>query len=415
MPDIDDNRYRDPGPVAVAPNGEFHAAVWHLLGGKPGSAHHDDKVTYRKTTVELMPLNGTTLARTVELGEVVGHAAQSAGVTHLSFSPDSRRLALTYDGGFYVIDTATGTMSRLPFQGQGRVVTFSWRGSSRLVCSTDLSRLRLVECVVNDGPNRCLGVLDLQEPISPYVSEVWSPNGRYFAFVRNDSGRNLGLVDLADVTVHDLGQTKAVRAEVAWKLDESAMFCFTSSNAWKKPDRALLVSLPNGKVTDLSSEFERLVLENTKTPAAERNDNTNYPISMRGTWTADGTYVVVNSGSVGYLVSPAPWEVVPLGARIREELLTSGQLAQLQSELPETKNWGSIKDWNVILSPSAVSDWVWVRIGPGKWLVNHKTMEWGRCSAWDIVRSSKGLVCIPTRDACLGLPETIQKVLAEKP
>ncbi len=112
-------------------------------------------------------------------------------------------------------------------------------------------------------------------------------------------------------------------------------------------------------------------------------------------------------------VPQVPWELIPLGAQIKEKLLKSGQMDALRVEVPKgSLNRRLIAQWRPLLTTFPLPGWVWLHLGPRKWVVNYSTQEATRCLAHDVVNTNVGLICLPNKGACGDLPEQIVEALA---
>jgi len=245
--------------------------------------------------------------------------------SHLSFSPDSKHLAVVYRRGVLIIELATGRSWR-PVESEDPVTSLAWlsgteiayvlHGANRLFCRqavADTASQRIVvhqdEADPDFEPHRLIfGFPDA------WPTEYWSHGGRHVVF---NSRRKLKLLDVTTGDTHEFGRPHRWSPQVvavSWKPDDSAVLCIRGDE--DDGYEAVVLEPATHEITDVSTEFE----------AAFGEDSLSYAFSRPGEtapstrWTPDGQYFVVNCDNPrgGFLVQPRPWKVIPLGDRIRQ-------------------------------------------------------------------------------------------------
>ncbi len=129
-----------------------------------------------------------------------------------------------------------------------------------------------------------------------------SPQGRYLVLASEIPDGRFTLLDVQTGRACTLGSCRRPRGNVTWRPDESAVVCAAEGRP------VLLADTRNGRIRNLSPRLHKSF------PLAYLDD-------FEPLWTADGQYIVVNAaGMDGCLLRPDPWDIVPVGRRIRERL-----------------------------------------------------------------------------------------------
>ena len=273
----------------------------------------------------------------------------------LRFSPNARELAVLTPYKLTVIDLKH-ERQLISLDTHGRVSSFQWLSDTEIgYVKHELKEPDYVICVYPPPPvtSYCRTFWRLQllaggthvlcrdqrqyhrKPFRrhkftlPTQPEVWSPDGRYLAYV---SGRHVRLLRIRDSSFRNLGHAP-FDTRIYWKPDGSALF-FADSEYRK----ATLYKVTTATITDFST---RLAYEMGELMQG---------LVLEG-WTSDGRFLVFNSwpDTGAYLVQLQPFKVVRLCPDLAQHVNLNANSAPYIAPVP-LKNTICVYDAGVQLA-----------------------------------------------------------------
>ncbi len=283
----------------------------------------------------------------------------SESVASLMFAPDSKHLAVyTTEQRMLILDMATRKMwaLRLP---KGTIYRdrVTWASNVELVYITEtghgsgvnrISKLRIFRHNISRAGHNPVQIYH-DEATDYYVHGSWSPNGRYLLFGRV-RGRSTLLDTQTGKTLDFALADNSTLQETSWKRDSSVALCAVErtrpTELGSPPLRTLDVALDDSSLQQTSSKRDSSValcaVERTRPTdlvshplghdlflvsalqwsvtevgvgRADRRVGAYYSFARE--WTADGVYVVDDSGWASCaLIRPEPWAQIQLRHRL---------------------------------------------------------------------------------------------------
>lgn len=279
-------------------------------------------------------------------------ATLSESVLHLMFAPDSKHLVVyTTKARILIVDTATGKMWRLrPPKGRIYRERITWGSNVELVYITETrggnradqtSELRIFRHNIFGGDHAPVQIY--YDQVTGYYGKCsWSPNGR-FVLLGPFRARSTLLDTQTRRTLHFAPDSSTLQ-NTSWKRDSSAALCAV--------ERTFPTDLrgyqPLGYDLFLVNPLQWSAKE-VGVGRVDRRVGGTYRFAPE--WTADGTYVVHDSGWSGCaLISPEPWVEIALKDRL---------LRMLNYTSPPN------------VSPLPVPGWVWTNTLDGTYAVDY--------------------------------------------
>jgi hypothetical protein len=248
---------------------------------------------------------------------------------HLAFAPDSRHLSVVSPRRLMIIDVETGKNWNLTRAGD-QVTSCHWLGSDEIgyVLYTNRqgdSGKKADRLFVKQGIHdrfeaakiihRQSGVeADFKEGISQnaWPIERWSPDGRFVIFTDLQSKEQFRILEVMSGALRSFGHPGLRNEGVAWHPEGTWAFCIGQHRL--DPPYCWLLQPQTGGVLDLSDNL-RSFLAHTPPNAM--------PL-IEPLWTRDGRFVIANVlGLGGCLISPKPWDVIPLAQEVITHLRRS--------------------------------------------------------------------------------------------
>lgn len=243
------------------------------------------------------------------------------------FSPDSQKVAVFTPYHLSVINLSTKYLVRINREKE-RITSFQWLDNNEIgfvvfetkggnestktfwrqnIATEPVSRQQIFQ----DSTKSTL-IYD-NDPFYHYPQEFWSTKGRYVIYIYP----NYDYLKLLDTT---LGNMKTFGSNgsylestpfnsVAWRLDESAVFCLGGTQGKRDNDWAYLVQTSDGKVIECTSNSQKTFGE--------------YEPDLEPFWTADGKYIVATHylGIGPCLIQPNPWNIITFDEKTLEKQL----------------------------------------------------------------------------------------------
>jgi len=261
------------------------------------------------------------------------------GRIHGVFSPDGRHLALVSPGQITLLDTSSGESWPVSRRPEELVTCLFWTSTDEVVYAAHTNRRGGIKQVsdrafwrqrIRDATVGRAAVFSEKNAQAGAESGAWpleqaSPRGRYVVFMSPADEGRFRLLEVASGAVRTIGRTGGPWSRVSWKPDESAVLC-AAATAVDKPCHAVLVDPATGQSEELGRPF-------TETFGW-------CPPLVEPLWTPDGQWLVVNDKARGgCLVRPVPWEVVPIGQRLRDHLGGSMAVGECEVRRLPTAGW----------------------------------------------------------------------------
>ncbi len=247
--------------------------------------------------------------------------------TDFRFSPDSQHVAVFTPYHLSVVNLNTKKLVRLNREKE-RVTSFQWLNKDEIglvvheIISDEQATKTFWRQNISKGPGTRKKIFqdvskpELRHGIRPfndYPQEFWSPKGKYVIYIYPDFDC-LKILDVSQGTVKKFGSTGSYLDQfpfngVAWKSDESGVFCVGGTRGKSQNNWAYLVQTSDGKVIDYSRESQKTFGE--------------YDPDLETLWTADGKYIVANHylGLGPCMIQPNPWTIITLDEKILEKQL----------------------------------------------------------------------------------------------
>jgi WD40 repeat protein len=289
---------------------------------------------------------------------------------HLSFSPDSRRLAVVSRYRIVILDLSSGTDRCLFSNEDGGVSSFTWvdKDNAAYVVHKDISahplpddpwlalrqfasRREFFRCdltastsrpqlLYEEGPAvRFSGLFGLHSESwvnrEWWPTEWWSPGGQYVLY--STGGDALSVADKASLRLLDVGTGKAVTIRsdiaslqyVAWKHNKPEALVVLDDGP-DRIDTVYLVRAPAGEIVPLQAPFNGVLKEGM--------------VARAPMWTPDDQYVAVETPNDACLVDVASAKVIPVRTAF----------------LSQTKSPGSTQ---IRIRPLGIPGWLHLHIG----------------------------------------------------
>lgn len=137
--------------------------------------------------------------RDATVRQVTSYAGSPAFVAWPTWSPDSRRIALTLNGDLYLVDVATGAMTLRLDTGR-EIHKPAWSPDGRSIAFTMQDELgALAIHLVRVGSGRVQRVLGVAAPGELLHDPIWTPDSKRILFVSSRWTSEPGLRDLGEV------------------------------------------------------------------------------------------------------------------------------------------------------------------------------------------------------------------------
>jgi hypothetical protein len=327
--------------MEVSPDGKTLAYLWSV---DRRFAWGPEWITTKRTVyVHWCPWEDLTRERVLEVGSWARRELDSplAGNVHLSFSPNSRNLAVVAPKNLFIIDRDTNEHWAVELSQEGlvRISSFAWLGEGCFGFVTHTQRNhggggRMVRTFWRQrmGPSAEPAAAIYQDEVpgdtieaevleaKPWPLEYWSPGGRYVLCRSASKAEETWLLDVSMGKADALSPVGEAFRFAAWSPDESKAV-WTTRERVEGTYRTYLLHVGDGRILDLTQGLREAGI--TGEPICD-------PL-----WTPDGRFVVgFDMKGGGYLIQPEPWEFRSLGDTLQKGMGVRGAVFVRRQQAP---------------------------------------------------------------------------------